>query len=281
MAIAKQPRQPYHIQVRADTERAAIDLMELVRYKDLFLTLADRDIRVRYKQTALGVVWVILQPLIASLIFAFIFGVVARLPTNGKPYFLFAFAGMTAWNAFSQALTRVSSAMVWNAHMVSKIYFPRMVLPLASMASVLVDFCVSLVVLLILLVCYRIWPGPGLLLLPIWLAVLMLMASGIGLWAGAIMVKYRDVAIVLPTLVQLGLYVSPVAWSLKAVPQKYLWVFFANPLSGLLDAFRWSLIGEGTLPLWPLAYSVVITVVFVWFGASFFRQLERNFADVI
>jgi lipopolysaccharide transport system permease protein len=281
MATTASPSNFHHIQIRSDSDLTTLDLREIYRYRDLLLTLADRDIRVRYKQTVIGVAWVVLQPLMTSLIFAFIFGVLARFPSEGRPYVLFAFSGILAWNVFSQTLTRVSFALVGNAHLVSKVYFPRLILPLAAVASTLVDFVVALVLMFLMLIFYRVWPGWGLLLLPVWLAVLLVMAMGIGLVAAALMVKYRDIGHIIPTILQLGMYVSPVAWSAQIVPGKFRWVFLVNPLTGLLDAFRWSLLGEGTLS-WPaLVYSTVTAVLFFWCGAIVFKQQERNFADVI
>src|SRR5512135_847865 len=281
MATTTTPSSVPHIQIRSDAGSAPIDLREILRHRDLLLTLADRDIRVRYKQPVLGVVWVVLQPLLGSLIFAFIFGVVAHLPSNGRPYILFAFAGLMAWNTFSNALTRASFSLVGNAYMVSKVYFPRLILPLASVASTLIDFGVTLALVFVLLALYRVWPGPSLLLLPVWLVILLLMALGIGLMAAALMVKYRDIGHIIPTFLQLGMFVSPVAWSTLVVPKKYQWVFFVNPLSGLLEAFRWSLLGEGTLPLGALAYSTATAALVFWFGAIVFKLQERDFADVI
>ncbi len=270
-----------HIRIRANERGAVIDVREILRYGDLLLTLADRDLRVRYKQTALGVAWVVLQPLLASLIFAFVFGVVAGLSSNGRPYVLFAFAGLMAWNTFSSILTRVSNSLVGNAQMVSKVYFPRLILPLASVASTLVDFGISLGLMALMLACYGVWPGWGAVLLPVWLAILLTLALGVGLFAASLMVRYRDVGHIIPVVLQLGLFISPVAWSTLIVPPKYRWVFLVNPLSGLLDAFRWSLLGEGTLSLPALAYSLVVATAAFWIGASIFKQRERSFADVI
>jgi lipopolysaccharide transport system permease protein len=282
MAMMVPPSSIHHIQVRSDVVSSPIDLPEILRHWDLLVTLADRDVRVRYKQTALGVVWVILQPLLASVIFAFIFGVLAHLGTSGKaPYLLFAFIGLTAWNTFAQTLTRVSHSLVSNAPMVSKVYFPRLILPLSSVASTLIDFLISLATIFVMLAFYRIWPGPGVLLLPVWLAILLSMAMGLGLFASALMVKYRDVGHLLPTFLQLGLFASPVAWSTQVVPAKYQWVFLVNPITGLLGAFRWSLLGEGSLSLPALAYSTATAALLFWFGARVFKQQERNFADVI
>ncbi|HEX3447062.1 MAG TPA: ABC transporter permease [Isosphaeraceae bacterium] len=281
MATTASPSNFQHIQIRSDSNLATLDLQEIFRYRDLLLTLADRDIRVRYKQTVIGVAWVVLQPLMTSLIFAFVFGVLARLPSEGRPYILFAFSGLLAWNAFSQTLTRVSFALVGNVHLVSKVYFPRLILPLAAMASTLVDFVVALVLMFLMLIFYGVWPGWGLLLLPVWLAVMLVMALGLGLVAAALMVKYRDISHIIPTILQLGMYVTPVAWSALIVPGKFRWIFLANPLTGLLNAFRWSLLGEGALSLPALAYSTVTAALFFWCGAIVFKQQERNFADVI
>ncbi len=281
MALRAASSTAQHIQVRSDAGWAPIDLREILRHWGLLVTLAERDLKVRYKQTVLGVVWVLLQPLMAALIFAFIFGVLARFPSNGKPYVLFAFAGLMAWNVFAQTLTRVSYSLIANGHMVSKVYFPRLILPLASVASTLIDFGVALGLMFALLAIYGVWPGPGLLLLPVWLAILLVMALGIGLLAAALMVRYRDIGHVIPVVLQLGLYVSPVAWSTVVVPQRFRWVFEVNPLSGLIDAFRWSLLSEGTLS-WPaLAYSFATAALVFWVGAMVFQQQERWFADVI
>ncbi len=281
MVMLQTADEEHHVQIRSDGKRSPIDLLELLQSRDLLLNLAIRDIKVRYKQTALGIVWVVLQPLLTSLIFAFIFGVLARMPSEGVPYILFAFAGLMAWNLFSQTVSKASSSLISNAHMVSKVYFPRLILPLSSAASALVDFAVTLAMLFVLLAVYRVWPGPALLLLPVWVAILVVMALGIGLLAGALMVKYRDINHIIPTFLQLGFYVSPVAWTTLIVPAKYRWVFQINPLTGLLDAFRWSLLGEGSLSAWQLAYSTATAALIFWAGAVVFKQQEREFADVI
>jgi lipopolysaccharide transport system permease protein len=252
-----------------------------MRHGDLLLSLAARDVKVRYKQTVLGVVWVVLQPLLAALIFSFVFGKVARFPSDGRPYLLFAFAGLLAWNLFSNTVMRSSTALLANAHMVTKVYFPREVLPISAMFSALLDFGVSLAVMAIMLVWYQVWPGGGLLLIPLWMAVLVVMSLGIGLTAGALMVRFRDVQHMIPTLLILGLYISPVAWSVSVVPAGYHLVYHLNPLSGLLEAFRWSLLGEGVLSAAALAYSAVAAVLSFWIGAKVFRRMERSFADVL
>ena len=270
-----------HVRIRPDAGRGPIDFLEIVRYRDLLWTLTDRDIKVRYKQTALGVLWVILQPLIASLIFAFVFGVVAKLSSNGRPYVLFAFAGLTAWGTFANVLSRASGSIVSNAHIVTKVYFPRLLLPLSAAASTLVDLVVSLGVMGLMMAFYGIWPGWPVLFLPVWILVLLLMALGLGMMSGALMVRYRDIGYVVPVVLQLGMYASPVAWATEAVEEQYRWFVQINPLCGLIEAFRWSLLGQSTLHLHWLAYSIITSVLVFVLGALVFKRLEQDFADVI
>lgn len=281
MASETIPHDAPLIRIRAGSNRPPIDLGEIVRYRELLWTLADRDIRVRYKQTALGVIWVILQPLVGSFIFAFIFGVMARLKVDGVPYVVFSFASLTAWNLFSGTVSRVCYSLLSNSAMVSKIYFPRLILPISSTAATLIDFGVSLGMMAVMLFCYRINPGWGLLLLPIWIVLLMLLAVGLGLATGAMTVKYRDINIIMPITLQMLMYISPVAWSTTNVPEKYRWVFLVNPMSGLLDAIRWSLLGVGSVSPGQLLYSTVVSLAVFWAGATVFKQQERSFADVI
>jgi len=273
-----------HVRIRANEPGPLIDVPELLRFRDLLWTLAERDLKVRYKQTALGVIWVVLQPLMAALIFAFVFGVVAGLPSDGKPYLVFAFAGMTAWNTFANVLNRVSGSLLANGGMLTKIYFPRLILPLSSVVSALVDSSFSLVMMFVLMAIYRIWPGWGIVLLPVWLLILVVMALGLGLMTSSWMVRYRDVGHIIPVMLQLGLFISPVAWSTtntKISEKKFLLVLRLNPLTSLLEAFRWSLFGQGAPPLSALAYSLVFALVVFWLGMMVFKQQERSFADVI
>ena len=272
-----------HVRIRANEPGPLIDVPELLRFRDLLWTLAERDLRVRYKQTALGVIWVVLQPLMAALIFAFVFGVIAGLPSDGEPYLVFAFAGMTAWNTFANVLNRVSGSLLANGHLISKIYFPRLILSLSSVISALVDSAFSLVLLLVMMAIYRVWPGWGIVVLPVWLLILVVLALGLGLMTSSSMVRYRDVAHVIPVVLQLGLFISPVAWSMTntKLSAKFLWVLRLNPLASLLEAFRWSLFGRSAPPLAALAYSLVVALAVFWMGIMVFKQQERSFADVI
>ena len=260
----------------------SIDFREIWQYRDLLLALAMRDVKLRYRQTALGVLWVILQPLIAAGLFSLIFGQVAKLPSDGVPYFLFSFAGLLGWNAFNSTLSKTSTCLIGNnAPLVSKIYFPRLILPLSTLLSTLIDFGVGLAMLAILLPFYHIVPHWGLLLLPVWLGLILLLALGLGLVAAALTVSYRDVQFVLPVLMQFALYATPIAYAISAIPHRFYWFFFLNPLTGLLEALRWSLLGIGYLPISQLLWSTLeVTVLFFW-GLASFRRMERTFADVI
>jgi len=271
---------PYLV-IRPTAGLAALNLHEIWPYRDLLATLAERDIKVRYKQTSLGVIWVILQPLLAAGIFSFVFGSIANLPSDGVPYFLFAYAGMQGWTLFSNVLTRSSACLVGNAHLISKVYFPRFILPLSTLGAILVDFGVAMGMMAVLMVVYQVVPGWGLLLLPLWMGILTALGMGIGLWLAALTVQYRDVAYVLPVAMQMLMYASPIAYASSAVPERYQTLFFLNPLAGLLDAFRWSLLGVGA-PRWDsLAVSAIVSVAALIFGAFAFKKMERKFADTI
>jgi len=274
------PARPF-LTIQPTSGWQAINLRELWQFRDLLTTLAQRDVKLRYRQTALGALWVLLQPLMAAGIFSFVFGKVAKLPSDGLPYFVFSFAGLLAWNAFSSTLTKTSGCLVQNANLVSKVYFPRMVLPFSTVFSSLIDFAVALGLMVVLMVIYHVVPGVGILLLPVWLALILLLSVGVGLYTSALTVTYRDVQYVLPVLTQFLLYASPIAYAVSAVPPHLRFVYFLNPLSGLLEAFRWSLLGTGHLDLAQVGYSAGVTVLVFLGGAFSFKKMERKFADVI
>jgi lipopolysaccharide transport system permease protein len=267
--------------IRPPRTWAPFNLRELWQFRDLFVRFARRDLTLRYRQTALGVIWVVLQPLLAAGAIAFVFGSIAGLSSDGVPYFAFAFAGMLAWNAFSNLLGRMSSSLVGNAALVSKIYFPRLVLPLSTICSVLVDFLVSMLMMAAIWPLAGVAPGWSLITLPIWLAAALVLASGLGLLAAALMVPYRDVQYVLHVATQLFLFISPVGYALSHVPHSARLLYELNPLTGLLEGFRWSLLNIGRLDtfatIWAFGFSVVIFMI----GSLSFAHMERRFADVI
>jgi lipopolysaccharide transport system permease protein len=278
------PQKPYLV-IEPVKGWRSLRLRDVWEFRDLLFALGMRDVKLVYKQTLLGVVWVILQPLIGAGIFTFVFGLLADMPSGRLPYFVFAFAGMLGWTLFSSTLNAASLVMVGNAHLVSKIYFPRLILPLSSALQPIVNFGVGMVLMLGLLVLYRIWPGWALLGLPVAAASLLALAMGFGFWSSSVMVRYRDLRFVIPVMVQFLLYASPVGYSLAAihekVPTQYHVFYMLNPLASLIEFFRYTLLGEGSIQPWWLLYSLVASVLLLIAGAYAFRRSERAFADII
>lgn len=266
--------------IRPSHRWRSIDLGEVWASRDVLWALALRDLKLRYRQTLLGVGWVVFQPLIASGIFSFVFGRVAGLSSSGVPYFLFAFAGLIGWNAFSETLTKATQSLVGNQAMISKIYFPRLLLPLSTAAGAIMNFAVSSVMLLVLMVGYGEPLRMQLLLLPVWLVGLLVLALGVGLLAAPANVVYRDVGHILPVIVQLLVYGSPVAYALSEVPENLRGYLALNPLTGFLEALRWSAFGS-ELEARYLAWSFLCALVALIGGAFVFRRMERRLADVI
>lgn len=269
--------------IRPTSGWAALNLGEVWQFRELLFSLAGRDVKLRYKQTALGVAWVVLQPLLAAGIFSFVFGRVAKLDSGGVPYFLFSYCGLLAWNLFSNTLTKSSACLIGNAQLISKIYFPRVILPFSTVPSALIDFAVALVMQAAMMPAYRIVPGAGVLLLPLWILLILMLSVGLGLIAAALSVRYRDIQYILPVVVQLLLYGSPVAYAVSAVPARYRAVYMLNPLSSLLEAFRWSVLGPkgGTPDPRYLAYSAAACLLVFVVGMFAFKKMERTFADII
>jgi lipopolysaccharide transport system permease protein len=278
------PRKPYLV-IEPVSGWRSLRLGELWEFRDLLTALGMRDVLLVYKQTLLGVAWVVLQPLLGAAIFAFVFGLLAEMPSGELPYFVFAFAGMLGWTMFSTTLTAASLVMVNNAHLVSKIYFPRLLLPLSSAFQPVVNFGVGLLLMAGLMLAYGIAPTWRLLLLPVATALLLAFALGLGFWCSSVMVRYRDVRFVVPVAVQFLLYASPVGYSLAAlgdkVPGPWQAAYLLNPLASLMELFRWTLLAEGTLNPWWVAYSAAAAVATLVAGAFAFRRAERGFADVI
>jgi lipopolysaccharide transport system permease protein len=282
-AASAQPSAPrkLHLRIQPQSGFAALNLREIWQYRDLLWTLGMRDLKLRYRQTALGVIWVVLQPLLGAFILGFVFGRVSQLPTGNVSYFVYSYAGLLAWNAFSGTLSRSSICVVSSSHLVSKVFFPRLILPLSTVFASLIDFIVGLAFMVVLLVCYGIYPGWPLLLLPVWLLMTLLLAIGVGMYTAALMVRWRDLQYVIPVLMQFWLYASPVAYSLLAIPPRFRWAYLLNPMASLLEGFHLSLIGRGTFHWYYLVYACLMSVMVFVFGAVSFRRMERRFADVI
>ncbi len=253
---------------------------DLWRYRELFQVLAWRDCAVRYKQTVLGVAWAVIRPVVAMLIFTVVFGRIAKLPSGGVPYALMVFAGMLPWTFFSSGLSDASNSLITNTGLVSKVYFPRMIMPTATITAAFVDFFIGLFILAGMMAWYHVWPSWRILLLPVFVLLAFLAALGPSLWVTAVNVKYRDFRYVIPFLVQFGLYASPVGFSSSVVPQKWRLLYSLNPLVGIIDAFRWSVLGS-SIEWRGVGISLVVVAALLRLGIRKFRKTERTFADLI
>jgi len=257
------------------------NLKVLWDYRELMFFLAWRDVKVRYKQSLLGVAWVVIQPLVTMLVFTAIFGRLAKLPSDGIPYAVFTYSALLPWTLFSTAVTRSASSLVSSSSILTKVYFPRLVLPVAAIFANLVDFAISLVVFFGLLAVFRIWPGWPLIFLPLFILMTIATTLAFGIWLAALNIRYRDVAYVLPFLIQLSLYLSPVAYSTQLVPSgAWRLVYSLNPLAGLIQGFRWALV-KGPAPDSMLLISIAIVAALLVSGIYYFRRTEKTFADVM
>ncbi len=255
---------------------------DLWSYRELFAFLAWRDIAVRYKQTVVGIAWAVIRPLATMIIFVVIFGKVAKLPSAGVPYPLLVFAAMLPWQFFANAISECSGSLIGNTNLISKVYFPRVIIPTSTVIVGLVDALVSGLILLALMAYYRVVPGPSLLFLPAFIVMALGAALGVGLWLAALNVRYRDFRYVVPFIVQFGLYVSPVGFSSAVVPDRWRLLYSLNPMVGVIDGFRWSLIGGHASFYWPgFLISLVLLLVLLSSSIWYFRRTERTFADVI
>jgi homopolymeric O-antigen transport system permease protein len=256
---------------------------DLWRYRELFKVLAWRDVSVRYKQTLIGVLWAVIRPFLTMVVFTVAFGKLAKLPSDGAaPYALMVFAGMLPWTFFATALTDSSNSMLSNANLISKVYFPRMIAPAAAVLVALVDLLISFAILAGLMVWYRFAPGWQILLLPVFVAIALFASFGPGLWLTALTIKYRDFRFVLPFIVQLGVYVSPVGFSSNVIPEQWRFLYSLNPMVGVIDGFRWCILGsQSRLYLPGFLVSIGVAILFMWLGVRQFRKTENSFADLI
>jgi lipopolysaccharide transport system permease protein len=257
--------------------------LELWRYRELLQVLAWRDLSVRYKQTIIGVSWALIRPFLTMIIFTIVFGSIARLPSDGSaPYGLMVFAGMLPWTLFSTSLSEASNSLVSNANLISKIYFPRMIIPIATFGVALVDFAISVCLLIALMAWYRFAPRWEMALLPIFLILGILASLGPSLLMTALNVKYRDFRFIIPFIVQFGLYVSPVGFSSNIVPDRWRLVYSLNPMVGAIDGFRWCILGgQSQLYLPGLLLGFCVAAFFLWLGINRFRAMEKSFGDLI
>ena len=268
-------------EISASGNSLLADLREVWAYRDLLVLLIQRDVSIRYKQSAVGIGWAVLQPLITVLIFTVVFGNFARLPSEGYPYALFTMCALVPWTFFARALAGASGSIVGSAGMVTKVYFPRLVLPISKTVSGIVDFGVAFALLVIMLLVYRVPPSIGLVWLPLFVLLALATALGIGLWLTALNVKYRDVGLLVPFLTQIWMYASPIAYSGSIVPDRWIWLYSLNPIFGVVEGFRWALLGKAPPPTGPLLLSCAVVVLMLASGLWYFRRTERSFADTI
>ena len=259
----------------------SIDLKELWRYRELIFFLTWRDIKVRYKQAVLGIAWAILQPLLTMLIFTLIFGILLKTPSQGLPYPLFALSALLPWQLFASALQRSSISLVGNANLITKIYFPRLAIPLASVFAALVDFGVSFIVLLGVMAFYQYWPGWNILWLPLIVLLALLTALAVGLWLSALNVQYRDVQHMVPFIIQVWMYASPIVYPIETIPEgTWRLLYGLNPMVGVIQGFRWALLGT-TPPDFTMLISVGVVLILLISGLFYFRRMEKTFADIV
>lgn len=271
-----------HVVVRPSRGWVPLNLGELWRYRELLYFLVWRDVKVRYKQTAVGALWAILQPLLLALLFTLIFSRIGKLkPPGGVPYAVFAYAALLPWVLFATALSESSKSLVQNKDLITKVYFPRLAVPLATILAALVDFAIGSTVLIGMMIAYGIVPGLPLLALPLFLGLAVLTALAIGIWLSALNVQYRDVEYVIPFLTLLWLFATPVAYSISAFPEQLRPIVGVNPLAGVVEGFRWSLFNKTAAPGSTILISVGVLVVLLVTGLYYFRRTERTFADVI
>ena len=256
---------------------------DLWLYRELFYFLAWRDIKVRYKQTVIGVAWAVIRPILTMVVFSIVFGNIAGLPSEGgAPYPVMVYAALLPWHFFSHSLSEGSNSLIGNVNLISKVYMPRLILPASTVVVNLADFLISFAILLIMMLFYNFMPGWKLITLPLFLLMAFISAYGFTLWLGALNVRYRDFRIIVPFIVQFGLYISPVGYSSSIVPEQWRLLYSINPMVGVIDGFRWAIIGGDVNIYWPGFYlSIVLILVIFVSGLYYFRRTERTFADVI
>lgn len=269
--------------IRIEPSRSwlTLNLREFWAYRELLYFLIWRDVKVRYKQTAIGIGWTILQPLLTMVIFTLVFGKLAKVPSDGLPYPVFAYTALLPWNLFAGALNRCTISLVGSANLITKVYFPRLIVPASATLSGIIDFGISFVFLLFMMLWFGILPTLGVILLPLFLILTLMTVLAVGLWLSALNVRYRDVGHAIPFLIQIWLFLSPVAYPASLVPERWQMLYSLNPMVGVIEGFRWALLGKESPDLNMIAVSTAAVVVLLFGGLVYFRRIERTFADVV
>ncbi|MBE9475314.1 MAG: ABC transporter permease [Chloroflexi bacterium] len=263
----------------------SLQLRSIWQYRELLYFLVWRDLKVRYKQTALGVTWVILQPVVSMVVFTILFGYLLHVPSGDVPYPIFAYVALLPWNYFASSINKSSSSLIQNTNLVTKVYFPRMIIPISSVLSGLVDFAIGFLILIILMFIFKVPPAPSILFLPAFLFLAMLTALGFGFWLSALNVRYRDVNYLVPFILQIWMYLTPVIYGVDLIPEPYRFLLALNPMTAVVEGFRWALLGphleSAQAPGTFILFSFLISIFVLITGAVFFRRTERTFADII
>lgn len=267
--------------IRPGNQSLVDSIQEFWDYRDLLYILAAREVSVRYKQTVIGVAWVVLQPLMTTLIFTVVFGRFAKIPSDGIPYAIFSYSGLVLWSLFSQGMERAANSIIADGNLITKVYFPRLVIPFAAVGSAWIDFAVSLFILLPLTYIYGLRPTGSLLLIPLVMIVVMISAGGVGTLLAGLNVRYRDFRYIIPFFLQIWLYASPIVYPVSIVPESLQLFYYLNPMAGLIEAFRFAVSGQGSFSWMGLGISAVTSVIIFALGLTVFRQVERSFADFI
>jgi len=267
--------------IKPSTGWSALNLRDLWLYRELIFFMTWRDLKVRYKQTLLGAGWAILQPFLTMVVFSIFFGSLANVPSDGVPYPIFSYTALIPWTLFSKALQDASRSLVQSSHMITKVYFPRMILPLSSVLAGVVDFLIAFLVLIGMMVFYGIFPTSNIWLLPLFILLALVTAVGVGLWLSALNVLYRDINYVLPFLTQLWMFLTPIAYPSSIVPRQFQTLYALNPMAGVVEGFRWVLLGSGQPPGVMTLVSGLAAIVLLISGMFYFRRMERLFADMV
>lgn len=270
-----------HIVIEPPKSWVALELKELWQYRELLYFLAWRDVKLRYKQTALGAAWAILQPLLTMMVFSIIFGQLAKLPSEGIPYPIFTYTALLPWQMFAFALSNSSNSLINSQNLISKVYFPRLIIPLASTLPGVIDFSFAFLVLLGMMAYYRVIPTLAILYLPLFLILALLSALAVGIWLSALSVEYRDVRYIVPFLTQFWMYATPIAYTSSLIPESWRLLYGLNPMTGVVEGFRWALLGMDMQSGAMVGVSAVVALVMFVCGLYYFRRMENNFADVI
>jgi lipopolysaccharide transport system permease protein len=258
-----------------------LGLRELWDYRELLYFLVWRDVKVRYKQTAIGASWAVLQPLLTMIIFTMVFGKFANMPSNGLPYPIFSYVALLPWTYFAKSLTQSITSVVGNAHLITKVYFPRLLLPIAAVVAGIIDFAIAFAFLIVMMVWYGIVPDWEIVFLPLFVILTMMTALSVSLWLSVINVRYRDIGQAVPFLLQIWMFASPVAYAVSVVPEKWRLIYSLNPMAGVVEGFRWALTHSESPPILPIVVSSIMVIALLYGGLVFFKRMEETFADVI